>query len=62
MKLAYNSLAYVNKAGILRYVYKGKVSDVTMNQIAEMRLDYDVLQYKIGYNAFRFFFDGENYN
>lgn len=61
-KLAYNSLAYVNKAGILRYAYKGKISDVTMTQIVDMRLDYDVLQYKIGYNMYRFFFNGENYN
>jgi len=27
-----------------------------------MRLDYDVLQYKVGYNAFKLFYNGEYYN
>lgn len=61
-KIGYNSLAYINKANILRYFHKGKISDVTMMNILDMRLDFDVLQYKVGFNAFKFFYNGENFN
>jgi len=58
----YNSMAYVNKANVLRLFSKGKVHDVTTMNVLEMRLDYDVLQFKVGFNAFRFFYNGEYYN
>lgn len=58
----YNSLAYVNKANMLRMFSKGKVYDVTSMSLQDMRLDYDVLQYKVGFNAFKLFYDGEFYN
>jgi hypothetical protein len=60
--MGYNSAVYVNKSNILRIFSKGKVSDVTSMNVIDMRLDYDVLQYKVGFNAFRFFYNGEFYN
>lgn len=60
--MGYNSAAYVNKANVLRLFSNGKVYDVTTMNILDMRLDYDVLQYKVGFNAFRFFYNGEFYN
>jgi hypothetical protein len=59
---AYNSMAYVNKANVLRMFSKGKVWDVSTMNIIELHLDYDVLQYKVGFNAFKFFYNGEFYN
>ena len=58
----HNSMAYVNKANVLRMFSKGKVYDVSTMNIIELRLDYDVLQYKVGFNAFKFFYNGEFYN
>ncbi|HOZ50851.1 MAG TPA: hypothetical protein PLU17_03275 [Chitinophagaceae bacterium] len=58
----YNSLAYVNKANILRMFSKGKVYDITSMSLMDMRLDYDVLQFKVGFNAFKMFYNGEYYN
>jgi hypothetical protein len=55
-------MAYVNKANVLRFFSKGKIYDVTTMNVLDMRLDYDVLQYKVGFNAFRFFYNGEFYN
>ncbi len=60
--LGYNSMAYVNKANVLRMFSKGKINDVTTMNVLDMRLDYDVLQFKVGFNAFRFFYNGEYYN
>lgn len=54
----YNSLAYFNKSNMLRMFSKGKVYDVSNMTLQEMRLDYDVLQYKVGFNTFKVFFDG----
>lgn len=62
MEIGYNSMAYVNKASMLRMFSKGKVYDVTNMGLNEMRLDYDVLQFKVGFNAFRMFYNGEFYN
>ena len=62
MELGYNSLAYINKASMLRMFSKGKVYDVSAMSLLEMRLDYDVLQFKVGFNAFRMFYNGEFYN
>jgi hypothetical protein len=62
LTLGYNSMAYVNKANVLRFFSKGKIYDVTTMNVLDMRLDYDVLQYKVGFNAFRFFYNGEFYN
>lgn len=62
IKLGYNSAVYTNKANMVRMFSKGKVYDVTNMTLLDMRLDYDVLQYKIGFNAFKIFYDGNFYN
>ncbi|MBL7765016.1 MAG: hypothetical protein JNJ58_02905 [Chitinophagaceae bacterium] len=61
IQAGYNSVAYVNKANVLRMFSKGKVYDVTTMSLYDMRLDYDVLQYKVGFNAFKMFYNGEYY-
>lgn len=58
----YNSAVYTNKANTLRMFSKGKVYDITNMSLMDIRLDYDVLQYKVGLNAFKMFFDGNYYN
>jgi len=59
--LGYHSLAYINRNNVLRFYSRGKLHDVTTMTINDMRLDYDVLQYKLGFNAFKFCLDGEKY-
>jgi hypothetical protein len=59
---SYNSIAYVNKSSILRMFSKGKIYDITSMSLMDMRLDYDVLQYKVGFNSFKLFYNGEYYN
>jgi hypothetical protein len=62
MQLGYNSMAYINKANMLRMFSKGKMYDISNISIQDIRLDYDVLQYKVGFNSYRMFYNGENYN
>lgn len=59
--LGYNSLAYVNKANMLRLFSKGKTYDISNMSIQDFRIDYDVLQFKVGFNAFKMFYDGQFY-
>ncbi|MCC6448603.1 MAG: hypothetical protein IT215_07945, partial [Chitinophagaceae bacterium] len=47
---------------ILRMFSKGKIYEVANMTVEDYRLDYDVLQYKIGLNAFKIFYDGNYYN
>ena len=58
----YNSLVYTNKSNTLRMFSKGKIYDITTISLQDMRLDYDVLQYKVGFNSFKLFYNGEFYN
>ena len=60
--IGYNSMAYVNKSNMLRMFSKGQVYDITSLNLEDMHLDYDVLQYKVGTNAFKLFYNGEFYN
>lgn len=62
IKAGYNSVVYTNKANMLRMFSKGKIYDITSMSQLEVRLDYDVLQYKVGLNAFKMFYDGNYYN
>lgn len=62
IKAGYNSVAYTNKGSTLRFFSKGKVFDITTMSLMDVRLDYDVLQYKVGFNAFKIFYDGNYYN
>lgn len=62
IKAGYNSVVYTNKANTLRMFSKGKVYDITTMSLMDMRLDYDVLQYKVGLNAFKMFYNGHYYN
>jgi hypothetical protein len=59
----YNSTAYINRANTLRLFSAGKFYEVTnmVKSLEDIRLDYDVLQYQIGRNMFRFFIDGKEY-
>lgn len=61
MEIGYHSVAWVNKANILRMFSKGKLYDVSNASLNEIRLDYDVLQYKVGFNSFKMFYDGNTY-
>lgn len=62
IKSGYNSVVYTNKSNTLRMFSKGKVYDITTMSLLDVRLDYDVLQYKVGLNAFKMFYDGHYYN
>jgi len=62
IRASYNSVVYTNKANTLRMFSKGMVYDITTMSILDMRLDYDVLQYKVGLNAFKMFHNGHYYN
>ncbi len=55
----YNSLVYTNTAGMIRMFSDGEVYDVTNAQVAEWRLDYDVLQYRFGQNMYKIFYKGK---
>jgi len=61
IEMQYNSLAYTNQANMLRLYCQGKIYDVTNQTISSYRLDYDVLQYKVGFNRFKVFANGETY-
>ncbi|HLU17323.1 MAG TPA: hypothetical protein VKZ76_04660 [Edaphocola sp.] len=58
---SYNSLVYVNSAGMLRMFCDGDVYDVTSASVAEWRLDYDVLQYRFGSNMYKIFYKGKTW-
>ncbi len=59
----YNSAAYINKANMLRMFNTGAVQEVTalVKDVEEVRLDYDLLRYKVGLNMYRFVVDGKEY-
>ena len=58
---SYHSLVYTNRSNMIRMFSYGKVNDVTNMSVKESRLDYDVLQYKVGFNSFKFFTGGKNF-
>ena len=60
---SYNSFAYIDKANVLKLFQSGKLSEVTSipTTLEDVRLDYDVLQYKIGLNMYKFYVDGKDY-
>ncbi|MBK8144831.1 MAG: hypothetical protein IPK62_07425 [Bacteroidetes bacterium] len=62
IKAGYNSLVYTNKANMVRMFSKGQMYDITTMTLLDLRLDYDVLQYKVGFNAFKIFYEGNHYN
>jgi len=61
--IGYNSLAYINKANVLRMFQAGEFYDVTsmINDLDNVEINYDVLRYKIGINGYRFFKEGQDY-
>jgi len=61
LQMHYKSLAYTNQANMLRLFSQGKVYDVTNQTVKDFRLDFDVLQYQIGFNRFKVFANGETY-
>lgn len=60
-KSSYNSLVYINAAGMIRMFSEGEVYDVTNASVAEWRLDYDVLQYRFGANMYKIFYKGKTW-
>lgn len=60
-EIGYRSVAWINKANILRMFSDGKLYEVSNASLNEMRLDYDVLQYKVGFNSFKMFYNGVYY-
>jgi len=61
LTMQYKSLVYTNPANMLRLFSKGKTYNITNQTVTGYRLDYDVLQYKVGFNTFKFFADGVNF-
>jgi hypothetical protein len=61
LNMQYNSLAYVNKTSTLRLFSNGKIADITTMPVNNFQIDYDVLKYQIGFNAFHFYKDGKHY-
>ncbi len=59
--VAYNSVAYVNRANVLRQFCEGDIFDVTNAGISQWRLDYDVVQYRFGTNLYKVFYKGRTY-
>lgn len=59
--LGYRSLAYVNKSNMLKMFSDGKVYEVSNTTLNDIRLDYDVLQYRVGFNSYKMFYNGVNY-
>jgi hypothetical protein len=64
----YNSLAYVNRANVLRLFTEGEVYDVStmFNNEAQSgqeswQLAYDVLKYRVGLNLFKVYYKGTEY-
>lgn len=64
----YNSLAYVNRANVLRFLSHGEVYDVssvfnneTQSSQDSWQLSYDVLKYRVGLNIFKIFYMGTEY-
>jgi hypothetical protein len=62
--LGYRSMTYINKGNVMRMFSDGAIHDVTtmVNNLENVRMDYDVLQYKVGANMFRFFVEGKDFN
>ena len=64
----YNSIAYVNRAGVLRLFSKGEVYDVTtlmsstdQSGAPSWELNYDVLKYNVGLKMYHVFYNGSEY-
>jgi len=64
----YNSLAYVNRANVLRFFSEGEVYDVstmfnneTQSGQESWQLTYDVLKYRVGLNLYRIYYRGSEY-
>lgn len=60
--MQYNSIAYVNRAKVLRLFTEGEVYDVTTAELESWQLTYDVLKYQVGRNMFRIYYKGTEYN
>lgn len=68
LQVQYNSLAYINNAGLLRLFTEGELYDVT-NSVnndpsdpePKWTLNYDVLRYKVAPNVYRVFYKGQDY-
>lgn len=67
-EIQYNSIAYINRAGMLRLFSKGEIYDVatiyaTNSEGSQQNweLHYDVLKYNVGLNLFKVFYDGTEY-
>lgn len=67
-QIQYNSIAYINRANVLRLFTAGEVYDVTTLYNASdpgaqsnWLLTYDVLRYKVGMNLYKIFYKGEEY-
>jgi hypothetical protein len=59
----YNSMAYINKSNMLILLSQGETKEVSsmVSNIDDVNLNYDVLQYKIGNNLFKFWSNGTEY-
>ena len=64
----YNSLAYVNRANVLRLFSAGEVYDVStmfnngdQSSQESWQLSYDVLKYRVGLNLYKIFYKGTKY-
>jgi hypothetical protein len=59
----YNTMCYINKANTLRAFVSGKMYDVSniVSSIDDVNTNYDVVNYKIGLNMFKFWYNGKDW-
>ncbi|MBU6205334.1 MAG: hypothetical protein KJS45_08125 [Bacteroidetes bacterium] len=57
IKLGPNSISYIDNLNRVQFVTKNKNVEVANDNIELVELDFDVLKVKIGFNAYKFYFD-----
>jgi protein associated with RNAse G/E len=59
----YNTMCYINKANTLRAFSDGKMYDVSsmVVNLDDVSINYDVINYKIGLNMYKFWSNGKNW-
>ena len=58
-KIDYNTLAYIDRYGILKALSNGKLVQVDREKVADFILSRDVIQYSNSMNRIKFFSNGK---
>ena len=56
IELSQNSMYYFTQSNEIRFYTFGNTVELPMQIYEDIRLDYDVLQVKTGFNSFRFYY------